>query len=159
LKKMLELLITRLIKFRAMSPLLLLVTVFISSQTTAAGGPTYVCSPDQSIGFEYNESSGSWQSFARDGGDEVLLIDQGPRSWRITVIGAAEGTTFDCKISEMSNAVVHCLHESGTTLIEFDEDALRYTVSLVTGYAFNWYINEGKVTPMMAIGQCVTTNW
>ena len=151
--------INHVIKVWAIHPLLLLVSTFIFSQSAAALSPQYVCNPDQSTGFEYNEASESWQGYVGDGGDEVLLIDEGPEGWRVEVIGAVEGTIFDCNISEISTAVIHCLHESGTTLIEFDEKALRYTLSLVTGYAFNWYINEGKVSPMMEIGECVTTNW
>ena len=150
--------INHVIKAWAIHPLLLLVSTFIFSQSAAALSPLYVCNPDQSTGFEYDEASESWQGYVRDGGDEVLLIDEGPKGWHVKVIGAPDGMTFDCNVSEMNKDAVHCLHESGTVLVWFNEATLRYTQSLIAGYTFDWYYPEGKVSPGMEIGRCVATN-
>ena len=123
-----------------------------------AGGAIYVCTPGQGVHYTYSADDQSWRPEIGSEGDIGFMINKTVKRWYVQLNDRPEKTNFKCEVSIANKDVIYCTHESNMVLIEFNESNLRYTLAFVTGYSFDWYMKEGKVSPGMEIGTCIATN-
>lgn len=137
---------------------LVLAVLLVWSHNVVAGNSIYVCNPDQAAYFKYSAAQDTWQPEVKNEGELTFVIQETYKGWDASVIGMGENTVFYCDISIMNKDVVYCTHETNSLSLEFNKSNLRYALSIVAGYAFDWYLKEGVVTPGVEIGRCVVTN-
>lgn len=108
---------------------------------------SYLCLPNSSAGFSYNNASKKWERSFFNVGDTKNLLNKSAKGWVWSEFGEKGG--YACK-EPKDGSVIRCDLILGELI--FDKKTQRYIKTYVVGYTDGR--DDNNNTPNMTIGSC-----
>ena len=132
--------------------------IFFLLFTGVAVGEQYLCVPEHSTGFSYDNVQKEWKNtnFTADGKYVIAKADETKHAWQVTEIGETS-SSFRCESDFTEYGYLRCSGIGGE--FNFNKRNGRFLRSYLIGYytvipEVNQGKDEGSDTPLIGIGKC-----
>jgi hypothetical protein len=112
---------------------------------------SYICVPDEAVGFTYDRASHKWNDTRFNVADKKYVVSHGLRGWEWYEAGSSMPLAVSCVSN--SAGFINC---GGHEDIQLNTKSLRYQIVDSIGYTANpsSRFPEGWRTPRIEIGTC-----
>jgi hypothetical protein len=131
-----------------MKPEFLALTLLCCVTSVAGQDESFVCITDKVTGFNYNDSTGGWDTSAFLPGERFRISALGIDSYKIEKLDEFQDWTAACqRRNDLDEDSFTC--ETGTNAVHFNRKELRFTAFRYFGF---W--NGSKDSMSISIGSC-----